>query len=832
MKRNDILNSSTIVANSPTSFISSYEDDDSLLSSYENVDSVSLTSDDTATLFSYEDDSASLMSDTTAINPISSISLKNIVSINTSFASLSHIPKQDAVQLSHGLFFNKHKIILSKQAMFVKNGKWNVSLYKGYPIVYTSIDDSSDICIDFPIIEITYKDCLKSRYFRINSNGDEFFAKKILAGGRLIIKETSTATQTQIDILKFYLFCAYNLAKYSIEVQSNNLFTLILLQKMKTLNGEEINTHEKLTNWINNLYLLQKTLDEKRPNSHEELFNWIDNLHQMKIIDIISYDNIISTYIVSTSQLEYGKLDDIESYDERLLGIINFNEKLNLKDWVGNAAYGNLISWTIDFHLFRGLITNQNYQTEISKKIAIDFIKIPKVNISSKSCLKMIRPSTKLDVYLISNNVIPCENISSFPFIKWNIKTYEGFSYILVKFERYEIVLNEDNVEPTKEFEKVIDKALNSMKPLEDLQHVFDEFGHLFPQKITLGRSLKIILPNSSSNSTFENVNDINEIVKSLDKLDVSYLITQEGESIDKNNLTSWIVDTRDSLKVIEFDKIIPLYKILKVEQQEMIDDILDKFNDLQNSRIIMTGITDLKDLEYLKGDLNNDLVNNVSHYKRIDIGLSLKDENYEVYGSIISESNTKLEEIYVNFGLYDFNGFYANIKKLKETSKETSIDITKCYISWMIIGRPLQLSVFSPNNREFQVHCIKNHIKLQSSNQFDYYIKTTFPLLEGYTIFAHAHYSSTNHEPNNIIELIKWSKNSIKFQIINLSQFNLDNDFSTEAKNVINIELNICILFNDYERLKIDNNKGKEGLLIGYILTKENFDENLEQIS
>ncbi|PKK67440.1 hypothetical protein RhiirC2_751741, partial [Rhizophagus irregularis] len=75
---------------------------------------------------------------------------------------------------------------------------------------------------------------------------------------------------------------------------------------MKTLNGEEINTHEKLTNWINNLYLLQKTLDEKRPNSHEELFNWIDNLHQMKIIDIISYDNIISTYIVSTSQLEYG----------------------------------------------------------------------------------------------------------------------------------------------------------------------------------------------------------------------------------------------------------------------------------------------------------------------------------------------------------------------------------------------------------------------------------------------------------------------------------------------------------------------------------------------
>ncbi|PKY42806.1 hypothetical protein RhiirA4_456670, partial [Rhizophagus irregularis] len=757
--------------------------------------------------------------ETTSINLTPSISRLALLSQNSK-KSINF--KQDAVQLSRGLLLNKHKIILGEQASFIKNGKWDISLYKGQPLVYTSIDYSSDICINFPIIEITYKDELKSKYFRINSNGDEFFTKKISAGGRLFIKDSSSVTRTQFDILKFYLFCAYNLARYSIEVQSNNLFTLNLLQTMKTLDGEEINTHEKLNKWMNNLYLLQKTLDEEKPNSHEELFNWMNNLHQMKIIDVISYDNIIS---VPNSQLEYRKLDDIESYDERLLGIINFKEKLNLKDWVGNVAYDNLISWTIDFHLFQGLITNQNYKTEVSKKIAIDFIKIPKVNISNKSCLKMIRPSTKLEFYLISNNIVLSESISSFPFIKWNVGKYEGFSYILVKFEHYEILLEEDNVKPAKEFEQVIEKALDSMKPLEELQRVFDELGHIFPQRITLGRSLKIILPNSSLNDTFESANDVNEIVKSLDKLDVPYLITQEGESIEKNNLTSWIVDTNDSLKVIEFDKVIPLYKILKVEQQERINDILDKFNDLQNSRIIMTGITDLKDLEYLKDDLNNGLVNNISHYKRIDVELSLKDENYEVYGSVISENNTKLEEIYVNFGLYDFNGFYAIIKKLKEIS----IDITKCYISWMIIGKPLQLSIFSPNNREFQVHCIKNLIKLQSY-QLNYRIETSFNLSEGYTIFAHAYHSSTNHEPNNIIKLIKWSKNSINFQITNLSQLNLVDDFLTETENIINIELNICILFNDYEKLKIDNNEGRKSLLIGYTLTKENFDESLKQ--
>ncbi|GBC10314.1 hypothetical protein RclHR1_09510005 [Rhizophagus clarus] len=786
-KRNDISTKRTTVINNPIIYISSYEDD-----------------------------SASLMSDTIDINSTSCFG----------FSSLSQDPtktincKQDAIQLNHGLFLNKHKIIPSKQAFLIENDKWDISFYKLQPLVYTNIDNSPNICIDFPIIEITYKDGLSSKYFQINSSGNEFFTKKISIGGRIFIKEYNLVTRAQIDILKFYLFCAYNLTKYSIEIQPDNLFIFNNLLKMETLDGEELNTYGKLIKWMNNMYP-QKILDEKITNSHKELISWINNLRQMKIIDIISYESV-----VSISQLGCRKLDDIESYDEKLLRIISFKEKLSLKDWVGNAAYNNLISWTIDLHLFHGLITNnQNYKTEISKKIAIDFIKIPKVNnIGNKSCLKMIRPSTKFEVYLASNNIFSSENISSFPFIKYDTEGYEGFSHILVKFERYEILLDKDDIMPTKEFEKVIEKALDSMKPLEDLQRIFNEYGHLFPQRIILGGSLKVILPNSSSINTIENVDNINEIVKLLDKLGVSHLITQEGEIIEKDNLTSWIEDIDDNLKVVEFDKIIPLYKILKVEQRESISGTLSKFNDLQKSRIIMTGITDLKDLEYLKDDLNDDLVNNVSHYKRIDIELSLKDENYEVYGSIISENNTKLEEIYVNFGLYDFNGFYAIIKKLIGTS----IDITKCYISWMIVGKPLELSVFSPNNRDFQVNYFKKSIKLQP-DQLNYYIKTAFPLFEGYTIFAHAYHSSTNHEPNNIIKLIKWSNNFIGFQITNSSQ-NLNDDLLTETENVINIDLNICILSTDYKNLRIDDYKEKEGHLIGYILTRENFDESLEQ--
>ncbi|RGB32007.1 hypothetical protein C1646_670487 [Rhizophagus diaphanus] len=193
-----------------------------------------------------------------------------------------------------------------------------------------------------------------------------------------------------------------------------------------------------------------------------------------------------------------------------------------------------------------------------------------------------------------------------------------------------------------------------------------------------------------------------------------------------------------------------------------------------------MTGITGLKDLEYLKDEFKGDLVN-VFHYKRINLESSLKNENYKVYGSIISENNARLEEIHVKFGQYDVNGFYAIIKKLKVTN----IDITKCYISWIIIGIPSQLSVFSPINRELQVDCIKKSIKLQP-NEFNYNtIDTCFTLYEGYTVFAHAYHSSTN-EPKSIIKLVKWSQKS---------RDNYLNDTSTDTeKDIINVDLHVCI--------------------------------------
>ncbi|CAB4422123.1 unnamed protein product [Rhizophagus irregularis] len=484
-------------------------------------------------------------------------------------------------KLNHELILTEDNIRPSMKEIFIEDGELNINLYEEKPIVYININmndlRSVDTCINFPIAEITYKGDLMENFFNDNESftSDHFVARKILVGGKLFIKEFSSITRTQSDILKFYLFRAYNSSKYSTKIQYNNLFDLNLLPKIVTLDGEELNTHEKLIEWMNNLY-------------------------QNKMIDIISYD------LIPISQLRQNKLssiDDLESLNEKQPGIVNFNEKLSLEDWVGDAIYDNIVKWTNNFDLFKGLIINQDYETKISKKIAINFNEIPIVKLSDNAYSKMIKPSTNLEVILISNKIFSIKNLNNFPFINnSDIKNYNDHIYNLFKYERYEILLNEDHIKPTKEFEQLIENSLNSINPLKALQDIFNEYGHLFSQRIVLGRSLKNILSNTTS-------------------------LTREGKNMEKNDLSNWIQNTNNNLEIIEFDNIIPLYKILNVEQQRKIDDILK--NDF---RIIMTGITDLKDL-----DNNNDV-----HYKRINLNSEsvLKSEDYEVFGSIISEDN------------------------------------------------------------------------------------------------------------------------------------------------------------------------------------------------
>ncbi|CAB5369950.1 unnamed protein product [Rhizophagus irregularis] len=737
-------------------------------------------------------------------------------------------------KLNHGLFLDGYRIQPSKQAVLADDGDLNISLYKGDPVIYTNINDSDspknllslnndnndlnvalkqlDICINFPVAEITYEANLLDSVLQFAGDKEKFYelyghilAKKFLAGGQLFIKNFILAPSKQINIFKFYLIWAYNSAKNNEEIQfSNDPFDGHFLPRLETSNGEEIKTPK-------------------------ELFNWMNNLYQDNMLDIISYNNLRTL-----------SEDNYKTLIEKQPGIANYEEKLKLEEWImreyettkveiaNNAEavvvdeglintkkacfnYVNLIRWINDFHLLKGLTINESHIIRYSKKAAINFIEAPKVNLSNKSYFEMTNPTTQLEENLLLNNIFSTKNIRSFPFIKSDNDLSDKDSiHLIVKHERYEILINRNYIKPSEEFNSAIEKALNNMKPFNALQNVFDEYGHLFPLKITLGKSLK----NIATTSFFGNFEKINlklpipgSLLSYMKVLDISYFLTQKGDIMEENDLNNWINNTNDKLEVIELDEIISLYDILESEQKRKIDII---FNNNNDRKIIMTGINGLKDLDN----------NNIKHYKRIDIGTSLEDENYEVFGSIISKVNSKLDDFIVNFELYDLNGFTAIINKLTETN----VNITECYIWWMIIGNPTQLSVFSPSNREFQTECIKKTITLQPGKQI-YNVKTPIPLSRGYTILINAHCPSTNYELKNPVKLVDWAYNSINLQKID-NESSINQSIDSEAN--VSIDLNICILYTDYKNLKIDYEEEKCSLgSIGHNLTKENLNEN-----
>ncbi|CAB4421166.1 unnamed protein product [Rhizophagus irregularis] len=760
---------------------------------------------------------------------------------------IENIPssKQDMIKkwkLNHGLFLDGC-IQPSREAIFDDNNDLHINLFKGEPIIYTNINDpnlytnllafntnnvhinsdlqSSDICINFPVIKITYKGSLSESFSKyifeeiyVQSNSDKklhnlyghIYANEFLAGGQLLIKDFNLATSKQVDILTFYLILAYNSAKNNNEIPfHDNSFDMLFLPRIETSSGLILNTPKKL-------------------------YNWLYSLYQENIIDIISYNNSIFISQLKTISVDFisylkNKPDDFydqleeesisqlkklpaisisDDSNDKQPGIANYQKKLSLEEWIGNKEYFDLVRWINKFHLLQGLIICDSYIIENSKKIAVTFTGVPKVIISDKSYFEMINPITELESNLISNNIFSIKNIVTFPFIETtdNLINKDNI-HIVVKCEHYEILINKNSIEPSMEFNDSVENALNSMTPFNDLQKLFNEYGHMFPLRIILGKSLKNITTNKFFGS-FEKIDlklPMSESLYSyLNNLGISYLLTQKGNVIKKDNLDEWIQNANPmkELEIIEMDEVISLYDILKLEQRRKIDIILNN-NNQDNYKIIMTGINKLE-------DLNN---SNTQYYKRINIDPPLKDENYEVFGSIVAENNLRIDS-FIKFGLYDVNGFSAII----DTSNNENINISECYILWIIIGNPLRLSVYSPNNREFQVDHIKESITL-NPNKSTYIVKTSFPLSQEYTVLINANFSMTDYE-YNIIKLTGWSYNSIDIEI------------KSTYENPI-IDLHICILHSDYKSLKIDNLQ-MDCLLdsFGYVLTEKNLNKDL----
>ncbi|CAI2171759.1 13982_t:CDS:2 [Funneliformis geosporum] len=715
------------------------------------------------------------------------------------------------LKLNHGLFLDDYNIKPSKKTIY-NNGELDINLYDGQPIIYTNINEpnnnfdinlkpsfqQNDICINFPFAEITFKGNFVDTFLnskdeggKLNDNYGHYFSEKVLVGGQLFIKNFNTSTKIQIDLLKMHLSWAYNLAKG----ERNQLYDFINLQlvpKLETSDGKELTTTEKLINWMKNMY-------------------------QENMIDIISYINPIPV-----SQLKMNENYLASDLNEKVIKVCNYKERLNLEDWIKDSIYVDLPRWVYDFNLLQGLIINKDLEIEIAKKVAIDLIKYPYLELKNSFDLKLKKPTNQFEKFLLSNKVssIKKENLHIFNniFITNNdeleLNEDNVVDFHFINYKQYEILLPWDNIIFSKELTQDIKKGIKDMKPYKALQDIFNEYGYLFPQKIVLGKSFKF---TSTKFSPKEFAKIPIESVKShLKPFD---LLTRKGDKID--DLSNFIQGNKD-LEIIEYDDVLTLYDILQVELQKQIDVIFE-----DDYKIIMVGIDDLEDL--------ND--NNIEHYKRIIINPSLNDQNYEVFGSIISNEPklTKSKEFSVKFKLNDFKGFTAIIKNI-ETQNSKITKISEFHILWMIIGKPSklpELSVFSPKNREFQIIFINESILLQPDKYY-YEIKTPFQLSEGYMISINTYHPPINDEPANIIEFVKWSCNSIIFRsysILKALSMN-ENEVGIEYEDNLlienfSIELHICIIFPDSKKLKIDKKYSLDFLdLVGNIFTNENFIE------
>ncbi|CAB4488115.1 unnamed protein product [Rhizophagus irregularis] len=748
--------------------------------------------------------------------------IQKIIMILESMVSSQHIIQH--FKLNYGLFLDGCRIEPSKQAVLVESGELNMSLYEGHPLVYTFINDRSsntnllsfnsdedcvefneslqpsDICINFPVAEITYTADLSESYSNFMDDDvalyemyGHIFSKRILIGGKLFIDGLKSATSRQIDLFASFLTWAYDSARYRKENPFSNLSAMKFFPKITTLEEEEIDTPSKLINWINNLY-------------------------QKNMASIISYRNL-----VPISELRFGTSSSTSSSNEKQPGVANFKGELSLEEWVKDYIYVNLARWIKELHLVQGLIISKHFELENNKKIAIDFINVPKVNSSDKSYLEFIKPTPTLEEFLAFNMIN--EDMTLLPFIKKSAKSvdlsYCDYMHLMINCERYEILLNRGDIKASGNFKQAIEEALESMKPHTSLQNVFDEYGYFFPLNIVLGKSLKNILPNPSSFTFEKSLLEIPlfESIKShLDKLKIKYLLTKKGNVIEINDLYSWIQNTNDDLEIVKFDKIISLYDILEEKQKYKINIVL---NNQDKLKIIMTGTVDLKDLD----------INNTEHFKRINVKPSLENGNYEVFGSIISKDKKEnlKSDFFITFGLYDINGFSAMIKTLNVNNSK--INITECYILWMIIGKPSELSVFSPKNRELQVYYMRDYITLQPDNSY-YSIRTSYQLSQEDTISVNIYCSTTNCGLMDV-KFVGWSKSTISLQIIynelnlNIPNSNtvisVDNDNDTDP--LISIDIRISILSSKYKNLKIDNEEKEFYLnLIGHILDNENF--------
>ncbi|CAG8446152.1 28259_t:CDS:2 [Dentiscutata erythropus] len=172
---------------------------------------------------------------------------------------------------------------------------------------------------------------------------------------------------------------------------------------------------------------------------------------------------------------------------------------------------------------------------------------------------------------------------------------------------------------------------------------------------------------------------------------DATYLISVDGETIMRNELDMWIAgwlkNSLDSLQVINWKELYPLYEIFDESLQKKIksilgiDDIAKTFG--VKEKVLITGVIPIEECAY---------------QYRVKFPVNFKSNNYQIFGKLVKSDGEPISEAVIKFKSTNKYGFSANIENFEIT------EFMRLQINWILIGIPAEVGYFSTNTRDIDI--------------------------------------------------------------------------------------------------------------------------------
>ncbi|CAG8586233.1 182_t:CDS:2 [Ambispora leptoticha] len=352
----------------------------------------------------------------------------------------------------------------------------------------------------------------------------------------------------------------------------------------------------------------------------------------------------------------------------------------------------NLRSEKIKF--FHG-ITNQAFQIIQSSLPAIkdDFTPLLEITSGKSSLLKCT--TTNSELFSLSQGIIMDQDSQKL------FDNHEIFSnleksniYLEILSEQLSMIFDFQNLKPTKDLHSEIQEALKSYIPIEKLKLVFKKFGNYVHTKLIFGNKLQRIIlkediKRQDGSAEFNDFSEIEKWKELVQPFDTSFMIAMDGYPIELSQIPKWldVVSNQESEWYIVKRVVVPLYKILDVNQQHEIENLFKMEN-----FVLMSNITLLSDYS--------------SGYHRIEYDSPLKSDNYQLFGSVTCDGE-RLENIYVKFNMKTEYGFSVS------WHDKSTFDRKPHALRWILIGCPSEIGYFDPKTRNISVILGVKEIKL-----------------------------------------------------------------------------------------------------------------------